>query len=849
MKKQYWVVALLSVVASSVLWTVDISANAINNHLIRNGLPHARITSDIWQTSTMPNDGNPHAKIGNNYQRFPTYNYNYADKPNMPNRVVVHETANESSTTSSEIAYMKNNYGNAFVHTFIDDTQIRNIANTDYIAWGSGAKGNLTSIQFEQTRVHSKNAFVKQIGNSAYYTAYVLAQYGLTPTPAKSNNTGTVWSHHQVSRWLGGTDHTDPDGYWADRAKRFWGTTYTMTDFLALVKQYHAKIVKTTRFNMQTPTMNPVAANSKTVTGTAMPYSTVTLARLTADSKVMSSRSVRTDGYGNYRVNTDNALPANARLQVVASAPAYSSKSVRRSVAVNAQATPTFTQLVAGNRTIKGTATPNSRVTIYKLSADSKVLGTKQAYTNANGNFTLTLQHAFTNGQRVQLKAELGGYAAKNIRQSVGIATQVVPTFTQLVSGNKVVKGTATPNSRVTINKLSADSKVLGAKRVYTDARGNFSFTLVHAPVKNDRMRLTAELGGYATTTKHQSVDVATLITPSFTQLAAGNREIKGKSIPNSRVTLSRINPDGTVHSFKRAYVNSNGNFSISIVHPFESGQRVRLTAELAGYAAKTLDRAVAVSALQTPTSNVLMAGNTQISGTATPNSEIIIVNRAGDELGRGITNTQGQFRVVLSSGLVTGDRIRITSTMLGYANKSINRTVTNEGSLKVTIVRHGDMEVRGTTLPNSTVTVAKLNAAGNVLGTAKTTADSNGRYTIAVRQAFVKDSPIRVTSTLRGYDDQIQLMNVAPGNMVTPTINPVHVGDKVVTGTAQPDSQVTFVRLMNGQSAGTTSTKADAKGQYRIVLQVAFTADMQTQITTSLDGYNSKTVVANTTR
>ena len=60
----------------------------------------------------------------------------------------------------------------------------------------------------------------------------------MTPSLA-SNGQGTLWSHHYVSQFLGGTNHTDPDGYWARNASNYFGTTYTMSDFAQLVEMYY----------------------------------------------------------------------------------------------------------------------------------------------------------------------------------------------------------------------------------------------------------------------------------------------------------------------------------------------------------------------------------------------------------------------------------------------------------------------------------------------------------------------------------------------------------------------------------------------------------------------------------
>ncbi|QBO37496.1 N-acetylmuramoyl-L-alanine amidase [Periweissella cryptocerci] len=156
-----------------------------------------------------------------------------------PEGVVVHETANPNSTLKNEVKYMKAHYKNAFVHTFVNGSTIENIANTNYLAWGAGYQANQRFIQFEQVRVHSKKNFAKEINNAAYYSAYILKEYGLKPSLAKKNKTGTLWSHNDVSKWLGGTTHTDPVAYWKASGKKWFGTNYTMKDFYKLVKAYY----------------------------------------------------------------------------------------------------------------------------------------------------------------------------------------------------------------------------------------------------------------------------------------------------------------------------------------------------------------------------------------------------------------------------------------------------------------------------------------------------------------------------------------------------------------------------------------------------------------------------------
>ena len=46
------------------------------------------------------------------------------------------------------------------------------------------------------------------MNNYADY-ATQLQYYGLTPNSAENDGQGTVWTHYAISRFLGGTDHSD----------------------------------------------------------------------------------------------------------------------------------------------------------------------------------------------------------------------------------------------------------------------------------------------------------------------------------------------------------------------------------------------------------------------------------------------------------------------------------------------------------------------------------------------------------------------------------------------------------------------------------------------------------------
>ncbi|MDK9872196.1 glucosaminidase domain-containing protein [Staphylococcus sp. IPLA37011] len=142
---------------------------------------------------------------------LPQYSYRYG----KPEGIVLHETANDNSTITGEINYMKNNYNSAFVHAYIDGDRIIETANTDYLAWGAGPAANDRFIHVELVHTHDYDSFARSINNYADYAATNLLYYGLSPDSAEYDGQGTVWTHQAVSTFLGGSNHTDPHGYLA----------------------------------------------------------------------------------------------------------------------------------------------------------------------------------------------------------------------------------------------------------------------------------------------------------------------------------------------------------------------------------------------------------------------------------------------------------------------------------------------------------------------------------------------------------------------------------------------------------------------------------------------------------
>ncbi|WP_325872443.1 N-acetylmuramoyl-L-alanine amidase [Mammaliicoccus sciuri] len=223
-------------------------------------------------------------QIRNNNYAVPTYVEDFSSHiPKIPYRngvgkpegIIAHETANPNSTIQGEIAYMKNNYESAFVHAFVDDNNIIEVAPTDYLAWGAGGVANERFIHVELVRVYGGDRFARSINNYADYIATNLSYYGLPFDSAENDGTGTLWSHDAVSRYLGGTDHSDPYGWFAEN-------NYTFNELIDLVREkYLYKTGSVTQPN--TPVVSkpkpkpttPVVSKPKPTTPVASPAKTV----------------------------------------------------------------------------------------------------------------------------------------------------------------------------------------------------------------------------------------------------------------------------------------------------------------------------------------------------------------------------------------------------------------------------------------------------------------------------------------------------------------------------------------------------------------------------------------------
>ncbi|WP_052487932.1 peptidoglycan recognition protein family protein [Gordoniibacillus kamchatkensis] len=133
--------------------------------------------------------------------------------------VVMHYTDNPSDTAASERAYEAETFNNAFVHEFIDPTQVLQVANPNYIAYGAGPHANARFVHLELCHADTQEDFDKSYDMWCERAAEYLFAKQLGVSKAEPTGHGTLWSHYDVTQYLGGTTHTDPIEYLQKRGK------------------------------------------------------------------------------------------------------------------------------------------------------------------------------------------------------------------------------------------------------------------------------------------------------------------------------------------------------------------------------------------------------------------------------------------------------------------------------------------------------------------------------------------------------------------------------------------------------------------------------------------------------
>ncbi|PGU26103.1 N-acetylmuramoyl-L-alanine amidase [Bacillus cereus] len=136
------------------------------------------------------------------------------DLPKQPYRngvgayegVVAHSTATPEAPAINIQKYESRTWRSAFVHYAVDWDETIQIADTKYIAYGAGPGANKRFVHVELCETADYTKFKRSYEKYVKLLAKILKDNNLSAEKG-------LWTHYDVTKYLGGTDHEDPLDY------------------------------------------------------------------------------------------------------------------------------------------------------------------------------------------------------------------------------------------------------------------------------------------------------------------------------------------------------------------------------------------------------------------------------------------------------------------------------------------------------------------------------------------------------------------------------------------------------------------------------------------------------------
>ncbi|MBX8994137.1 YSIRK-type signal peptide-containing protein [Staphylococcus pettenkoferi] len=561
------------------------------------------------------------------------------------------------------------------------------------------------------------------------------------------------------------------------------------------------------------PQVNDVTTDSKTVTGSAEPNSTVTV-HFPGDK----TGTATADKDGNYTVDIPEDVELNGDDEIsVTAADKDGNTSDAKTVTVTdttAPDKPSVDDVTSDSKHITGQAEPKSTVTVTFPDGT-----TATGETDDNGRYTVDIP------EKIDLKGEeelnvtatdkAGNTSQAETKTVTDTTAPEIPKVDGVTSADKHITGTAEPNSHVKVT-FPDGTTATGE----TDKDGNFT---VDIPSKVDlkggeelTVTATDAHDNESTPAKLPVADKTAPNKPSVKGVNSTDKEVTGTAEPGSEVTVHFPgNKTGT------ATADEDGNYTVEIPDnvDLQGGEELEVTAT--DKAGNTSDKATTTVADKTapdaPTAEDVNSEDDAIKGKAEPGSEVT-VNIPGHDPITGKADDDGNYSIDLPKDLEGGEEITVTAkdkdgNVSGETKKTVtDATASNKPSVKG--VNSTDKEVTGTAEPGSTVTVKFPD------GTTSTgTADDDGNYIVKIPDDvdLQGGEELEVTAKDKAGNTSDKATTTVSDKTApdAPTADEITSESPSVKGKAEPGSTITVNIPGHDPITGT----ADDNGNYEIDL------------------------------
>lgn len=301
---------------------------------------------------------------------------------------------------------------------------------------------------------------------------------------------------------------------------------------------------------------------------------------------------------------------------------------------------------------------------VDKIAADIKA--------NPVRNYRTQLFHALQGTKHVNdaIKTELEGILQPLVEKY--FVTE--PIVNHIEKGAATITGEGQPESTIVVtfpNQISSTVEVDTEGKWKVDVPEGL--TLEHNDVT--LVKAIGELGSISNEVIGKVEDSISPEVPHINEIEAGANEIKGTSEPNSIVVITL--PEGTTVEVE---TNNDGNWKLETNDKLSYGATIEAVAkDLVGNVSEKVSIIVKDTIPPTsPTVNLLKSTDTELTGTAEPNSKITI--KLNDRIVAVETNVEGQWKYVLDETTqLKGDTVVIVAATDKAGNQSLNTEVTVE--------------------------------------------------------------------------------------------------------------------------------------------------------------------------
>ncbi|MBA1289610.1 BapA/Bap/LapF family large adhesin [Pseudomonas japonica] len=410
--------------------------------------------------------------------------------------------------------------------------------------------------------------------------------------------------------------------------------------------------------------------------------------------------------------------------------------------------------------------------------AGGTLLGT--ATVAANGTFSVTLGSPQLNGQALSVTLTDGAGNVSIAAPLVAADLTAPGPFTNLQLSTNGLQLSGNGEAGATVSVTNSAGTVLGTALV--GLTGSFTVQLSAAQLNGQVLTVRqADLAGNASTGSVTASDVTAPTAPASVAVAADGSAVTGTG--EAGATASVYSANGTL--LNSATVGSNGLFSVTLSPTQADGQAltVRLTDAAGNASSQANVTAPDITPPAAPTTAVVGAGGTVVTGTGLAGARIFVRSAFGVLLGSATVAANGTYSVALTPAQINSQALSVTQVdAAGNASTAVSATapdLTPPTAATALVVAGDGNSLSGSGEAGSTVTVRS--AAGVTLGTA--TVAANGTFNVALGSAQINGEVLTVTlrdangnlstaSSVTAPDVDVNRPVVASDNLTTATVN-----------------------------------------------------------------------------